>query len=140
MRLGIVLANEGGALKEFKKPLRLGVAAILGDGNQMVSWVHIDDICRAFIHAMEQNAMHGVYNLTAPSPVSNRELTLTLARKRNGRFFIPFRVPTFILKAMLGEMSVEVLKSATVNSQKIQSVGFKFHFPEIDQALTNLSN
>lgn len=139
MRLGIVLANEGGALKEFRKPLRMGVAAILGDGNQMVSWVHIDDICRAFIHAMETEDMQGVFNLTAPQPVSNRELTLTLARKTNGNFFIPIPVPTFVLKAMLGEMSIEVLKSATVNSDKIQQAGFQFQYPGIDQALTNLT-
>ena len=140
MRLGIVLANEGGALKEFKKPLHMGVAAILGNGSQMVSWVHIDDICRAFIHAMEQETMQGVYNLTAPKPVSNRELTLTLAGKTNGKLFIPFQVPAFVLKAMLGEMSIEVLKSATVSSQKIQSAGFQFQYPDINQALTNLSS
>lgn len=140
LRLGIVLANEGGALKEFRKPLRMGVAAILGDGRQMVSWVHIDDICRAFIHAMEQDSMQGVYNLTAPEPISNKTLTLTLAKKMNGSLFIPFRVPSFVLKAMLGEMSIEVLKSATVSSRKIQSAGFKFQYPDIDQALTNLSS
>ena len=140
LRLGIVLANEGGALKEFRKPLRMGVAAILGDGRQMVSWVHIDDICRAFIHAMEQDSMQGVYNLTAPEPISNKTLTLTLAKKMNGSLFIPFRVPSFVLKAMLGEMSIEVLKSATVSSRKIQSAGFKFQYPDINQALTNLSS
>jgi uncharacterized protein (TIGR01777 family) len=140
LRLGIVLANEGGALKEFRKPLRMGVAAILGDGQQMVSWVHIDDICRAFIHAMEQDSMQGVYNLTAPEPIPNRTLTLTLAKKMNGSLFIPLRVPSFVLKAMLGEMSIEVLKSATVSSRKIQSAGFKFQYPDIDQALTNLSS
>ena len=140
MRLGIVLANEGGALKEFKKPLRMGVAAILGNGNQMVSWVHIDDICRAFIHAMEQETMQGVFNLTAPSPVSNRNLTLTLARKVNGSLFIPLKVPSLVLKVILGEMSIEVLKSATVSSRKIQAAGFQFQYPDIDQALTHLSN
>lgn len=140
LRLGIVLANEGGALREFRKPLRMGVAAILGDGSQMVSWVHIDDICGAFIHAMEQDNMQGVYNLTAPEPISNRTLTLTLAKKMNGSLFIPFRVPSFVLKMMLGEMSIEVLKSATVSSRKIQSAGFKFRYPDIDQALNNLSS
>ena len=140
MRLGIVLANEGGALREFRKPLRMGVAAILGDGSQMISWVHVDDICRAFIHAIEHDNMQGVYNLTAPTPVSNRNLTLSLAQKSNGSLYIPFRVPGFLLKAMLGEMSVEVLKSATVSSQKIQQAGFNFQYPDIDQALSHLSS
>jgi uncharacterized protein (TIGR01777 family) len=140
MRLGIVLANEGGALKEFRKPLSMGVAAILGNGKQMVSWVHINDICRAFIYAMEHVKMKGVFNLTAPKPASNRELTLTLAKKTNKKFFIPIPVPKFVLKAMLGEMSIEVLKSATVNSQKIQSAGFYFLYPDIDLALADLTS
>jgi uncharacterized protein (TIGR01777 family) len=139
MRLGIVLANEGGALKEFRKPLRMGVAAILGDGGQMVSWVHIDDISKAFIHAIESEGMSGVFNLTAPEPVSNRTLTLTLAKHANGRLFIPLKVPIFVLKAMLGEMSIEVLKSATVNSEKIQSQGFHFDYPTIDAAIRHLT-
>jgi len=140
MRLGIVLANEGGALKEFKKPLRLGVAAILGNGDQMVSWVHIDDICKAFIHAMETEGMSGVFNLTAPEPVSNRILTLTLAKHSNGSLFVLMKVPTFVLKTMLGEMSIEVLKSTTVNSDKIQSNGFRFDYPTIDAAIKNLTH
>jgi NAD dependent epimerase/dehydratase family enzyme len=118
----------------------MGVAAILGDGSQMISWVHVDDICRAFIHAIEHDNMQGVYNLTAPTPVSNRTLTLSLAQKSNGSLYIPFRVPGFLLKAMLGEMSVEVLKSATVSSQKIQQAGFNFQYPDIDQALSHLSS
>lgn len=139
MRLGIVLANEGGALKEFKKPLRMGVAAILGDGTQMVSWVHIDDICKAFIHAMEHEEMSGVFNLTAPEPVSNRTLTLELAKQSNRGFYVPMKIPTFVLKAMLGEMSIEVLKSATVSSKKIQSSGFRFEYPTIDAAISHLT-
>lgn len=139
LRLGIVLSNEGGALKEFKKPLALGVAAILGDGKQVTSWVHIDDLCRAFTFAIEDNKLEGVYNLTAPNPVDNRTLTLTLAEKRNGKAFLPFRVPSSFLKAALGEMSVEILKSATVNSDKIQKAGFRFLYPTIDSAIKNLT-
>ena len=140
MRLGIVLANEGGALREFRKPLNMGVAAILGDGSQMISWVHVDDICRAFIHAIEHDDMQGVFNLTAPTPVSNRTLTLSLAQKSNGRLYIPFRVPGFLLKVILGEMSIEVLKSATVSSRKIQQAGFSFQYPDIDEALSQLTS
>jgi uncharacterized protein (TIGR01777 family) len=138
LRQGIVLSREGGALKEFMKPLMMGAATILGDGRQIVSWVHIDDICRAFLHAIEQESLKGVYNLTAPNPVDNRTLVTTLARKRNGKFYLPVRVPAGILRAILGEMSVEVLKSANVNSGKIQQSGFHFRFQDIDTAIADL--
>ncbi len=140
LRLGIVLSNDGGALKEFKKPLALGVAAILGDGKQMTSWIHIDDLCRGFLFAIENREMEGVYNLSAPEPVDNKTLTLTLAQKRNGKAFIPVNVPSSFLKLALGEMSVEILKSATVSSQKIQQAGFNFIYPNIKSAIYNLSN
>ncbi len=138
LRLGIALSNEGGALVEFKKPVRLGVAAVLGSGKQMVSWVHIDDLCRAFIHAIETPEMEGVFNLAAPNVVSNKELTLGIAKSMNGNFFIPIPVPSFLLKIIMGEMSVEVLKSTTVDSSKLQSSGFNFIYPQVDSALHHL--
>ena len=66
LRTGIVLSKNGGALKEFIKPLRLGVAAILGNGKQMISWIHIDDLCRMYIEAIENESVNGVYNAVAP--------------------------------------------------------------------------
>jgi uncharacterized protein len=140
LRLGIVLSDEGGALKEFKKPLALGVAAILGNGKQMTSWIHIDDLCRGFLFAIENRELEGVYNLAAPEPVDNKTLTLELAQKRNGKAYISFNVPSSILKLALGEMSVEILKSATVSSLKIQQAGFNFIYPNIKSAIRNLSN
>lgn len=138
LRLGIVLARQGGALREFRKPLYTGVAAILGDGNQYVSWVHLEDICRAFTHAIERDGMVGVYNLVAPNPVTNRTLTLSLARHANGRFYIPLKVPSSALRLALGEMSVEVLKSANVDSSKIRQAGYEFRFKDIDSAMKDL--
>ena len=138
LRLGIALSNEGGALAEFKKPARLGIAAILGSGNQMVSWVHIDDLCRAFIHAIETPEMEGAFNLTAPQPSTNKELTLAIAKAMNGAFFIPFKVPSALLKLMLGEMSVEVLKSTTVESVKLQKTGFTFIYSNVQSAIKHL--
>jgi uncharacterized protein (TIGR01777 family) len=140
LRLGIVLSDEGGALKEFKKPLALGVAAILGNGKQMTSWIHIDDLCRGFLFAIENRELEGVYNLAAPEPVDNKTLTLTMAQKRNGKAYISINVPSSFLKLALGEMSVEILKSATVSSLKIQQAGFNFIYPNIKSAIRNLSN
>lgn len=138
MRLGIALSNEGGALVEFKRPARLGVAAILGSGNQMVSWVHIDDLCRAFIHAIETPEMNGVFNLAAPQPCSNKEITLGIAKAMNGALYLPMHVPSFALKLIMGEMSVEVLKSTTVDSTKLQQSGFNFIYAHIHSALKHL--
>lgn len=134
LRTGIVLSKDGGALKEFLKPLKFGVAAILGNGKQVISWIHIDDLVSMYIAAVENEKMSGAYNAVAPVPVSNQQLTLTLARSRK-KFFIPIHVPSFILKIVLGEMSVEVLKSTTVSSAKMESTGFIFSFSAIDKAL-----
>lgn len=139
LRTGIVLARNGGALKEFKKPLHFGVAAILGNGKQTISWIHVDDLCRMFLYAIENEKMQGSYNAVAPQPVSNRTLTLTLAKIMKGRFYIPIHVPVFVLKLILGQRSIEVLKSATVSCKKISGAGFKFSYEKIEPALNDLN-
>ena len=139
-RIGIVLSNDGGALVEFKKPLRFGVAAILGNGKQIVSWVHIDDLCNLFIAGIENENLSGSYNAVAPNPVSNKVLTLTLAKAMKGKFYIPMQVPAFVLKIMMGQRSIEVLKSTTVSCNKIQDAGFEFTFKTIETALEDLAS
>jgi uncharacterized protein (TIGR01777 family) len=139
LRTGIVLSNQGGALVEFKKPLLFKTAAILGSGKQMISWIHVDDLCNQYIYAIENEQMNGVYNAVAPHPVSNQSLTIELAKKICGSFYIPFYVPAFVLKIALGEMSIEVLKSATVSSHKIEAAGFHFQYPSIHDALNQLT-
>lgn len=139
LRTGIVLSNQGGALVEFKKPLLFRTAAILGSGNQIISWIHIDDLCNQYIFAIENEQMQGVYNAVAPNPVSNKILTITLAKQLYGTFYLPFYVPAFLLKIVLGEMSIEVLKSAKVSSSKIQLAGFHYQFPTIESAIAQLA-
>lgn len=134
-RTGIVLSDKGGALKEFSKPLRAGVAAILGTGKQVVSWIHIDDLCRMYMNAISDTALDGVYNAVAPHPVTNKALTITLADLMRGKYYVPVHVPVFALKIALGEMSIEVLKSATVSSRKVQLAGFDFLYPLVREAL-----
>ncbi len=138
LRLGIILSNEGGAFTEFKKPVKFGLAAILGSGKQIISWVHIEDVCRMFVFAIENDQMQGAYNAVAPMPVTNQSLTMALAKKIKGKFFVSMNVPAFVLKIMLGEMSIEVLKSARVSSEKIKNAGFTFLYPSITAALEHL--
>lgn len=138
LRTGIVLDNAGGALAAFKKPVYVGVAGILGNGKQVVSWIHIDDICAMYIAAIENESLHGPYNAVAPKPVSNKELTLQLAKSMKGKFYVSAHVPEFILKTVLGEMSTEILKSATVSCEKIRKAGYNFKFPAIEGAIEDL--
>ncbi|OSZ79000.1 TIGR01777 family protein [Chitinophagaceae bacterium IBVUCB1] len=137
LRVGIVLATDGGAYKEFAKPVRYGIAPLLGGGNQTISWIHIHDVAAMFVYALENEGMLGVYNAVAPAPVQQRLLMFTIRHYTKG-FSIPIAVPAFVLKLMLGEMSIEVLKSATVSSNKIEDAGFVFRYPTIGKAVENL--
>jgi uncharacterized protein (TIGR01777 family) len=132
LRTGIVLGNAGGAYPEFKLSLKFGVASILGSGKQMISWIHIDDLCREYIFALENDNMQGSYNAVAPNPVNNKNLTLAIAENIKGKFYIPIHIPQFVLDVMLGKRSVEILKSATVSTDKIREAGFTFLYPTIE--------
>lgn len=138
VRIGIVLTHAGGALPEFEKPLRFGIAAILGTGKQIVSWIHIDDLCGIFLFLLQQPSLQGAFNAVSPLPVSSRELTTSIGKARNHRPFLSLPVPAFLLNLIMGESSIEILKSATVSSQKIADAGFVFRFPALRQALQAL--
>jgi len=133
-RTGIVLAKGQGALKEFEKPLQFRTATILGNGKQVISWIHLQDIVNLYIQAIENKNYKGVYNAVAPHPVTNKELVIQLAKSTN-KFYIPVYVPSFILRTILGEMSIEVLKSATVSADKLMQAGFTFQYPTIQSFL-----
>ena len=137
-RMGIVLSNNGGALTEFKNPIRFGIAGILGSGKQIISWIHIEDLCRLFATALTNEQFNGAYNAVAPETISNKKLVLALANKIKGKFFIPLHVPAFLLKLILGQRSIEVLKSTTVSCQKVKQTGFTFLYPSIEAAFTQL--
>jgi len=136
-RIGPVLSTDGGAYVEFKNPVKFGLAGIIGNGQQILSWIHIDDLVRAILFSMGTEQMEGVYNAVSPKPVSNKELILEIA-KTTGKFFIPVHAPSFALKIVFGEMINEILKSTTVSSEKLQLAGFIFQYPDIESAIHHL--
>jgi uncharacterized protein (TIGR01777 family) len=136
LRIGIILAKDGGALPQMKRPVKLAGGSPLGNGNQFMSWIHIDDLCGAFLKAVEDERMHGVYNAVAPNPIANRIFMRSLAKVLH-RPFLPIHVPALVLKWVLGEKAKIVLDGQRVSSKKIQEAGFRFQFENIEEALLN---
>ncbi len=133
LRFGIVLGKESGAFPEFTRPMKFGVMPILGGGQQKVSWIEVDDLARMISFALATPTITGVYNAVAPEPVTHKKLMQAIAGAMGG-IKIPVPVPSFALKIMLGELSIEILKSCNVSSQKIISSGFTFKYPGISAA------
>jgi uncharacterized protein len=138
LRIGIVLAKEGGALKEVAKPLYAGLGAYFDDGKAWWSWIHRDDMCRMLIWAMENEAASGIFNAVAPNAVRNYDLVKATAKAmgRSGAILLP--TPAFTLRLALGEMSAVVLNSNLVSSEKVQKAGFSFTFDAIEGALADI--
>jgi uncharacterized protein len=138
LRIGIVLAKEGGALKEVAKPLYAGLGAYFDNGKAWWSWIHRDDMCRMLIWAMENEAASGVFNAVAPQAVRNYDLVKATAKAmgRSGAILLP--TPAFALRLALGEMAAVVLNSNLVSGEKAQKAGFQFTFDTVEGALADI--
>lgn len=135
VRVGIVLGTEAGALKEFIKPMKWRIAGIPGSGKQIYSWIHIQDVARIFIYLTE-NKIQGIYNAAADKPCSIKEIFNTL--KKHYPILIEAHAPDWILKIILGEMAIEVLKSTSVDNSKIKQIGFTFLHTNLETCLNDL--
>lgn len=133
LRIGMVLSKKGGALEKMAQPIRLRFGAALGSGNQWQSWIHIDDIARLFLYAIENN-LSGVYNAVASEVVTNKALTKAIASTLKKPLWLP-KVPSFVLKLVLGEMASLVLESQQVQNSKILETGFVFKYDVLKKAL-----
>ena len=136
IRIGIVLAKNGGALQEMAKPIQYGVGAAFGSGAQYQSWIHVQDLVAIFQFVME-NKLAGVYNGVAPYPVTNSELTKAIAKTLGKPLFLP-NIPKFAMKLILGEMHQILFSSQHVSCRKLLDENFQFKFASLDKALNDL--
>ena len=134
IRIGIVLSEKGGALPTMEKPVKYFAGAALGDGKQWMPWIHINDLVGIFVKATNDTNMFDAYNAAAPSPVTNKTFTEILGKVLH-RPIWPINVPKFVLKSLLGEMSILPLLSNNTSAQKILDTGFQFKYLTLAQAL-----
>lgn len=135
-RIGIVLGKGGGALEKMLPPFKAGLGGRLGHGRQWMSWIHVDDLVRLLLWALEQPGVSGAVNATAPNPVINTEFTRDLAAVLRRPALFP--VPAMALKLLYGEMSEVLLGSQRVVPAAAQALGFEFRYPLLRGALENL--
>jgi uncharacterized protein (TIGR01777 family) len=137
LRFGVVLAGEGGALQKMMLPFRLGVGGPIGNGRQWMSWVDREDVLRAIEWAIDRPEVRGVYNITAPNPVMNRDFARALGRALRRPAVLP--TPAFVLRLIFGQMADEVLLSGQrVAPARATIEGFAFEYPTIDAALRHV--
>ena len=136
LRIGLVLARDGGVLGKLKIPISLGLGAAFGNGKQGQSWIHIDDLVTMFLSCIEQD-MDGVFNAVSPYPVSQSDMIKEFSKVLQKPYFMP-PIPAFLVRKLLGRMSVLVLDSHWVSAFKILDTGFKFKFPKLKDALLDL--
>jgi uncharacterized protein (TIGR01777 family) len=137
IRTGMVLSPTGGVLAKMKLPLKMGLGTLFGTGAQYMPWIHIDDLCRIYLKAIEDVSMTGAFNAVAPESVSNRQFMQTLALAMHKEIRL-HRIPAPVLKMALGSMSEILLEGSRVSAEKLISSGYDFYYPTLQQTLTDL--
>lgn len=139
LRTAIVLGQTGGVMTPFKRLVRFGLGGKMGNGDQQFSWIHERDVCRAIAFLIENEATSGVYNLSAPNPVTNDHFLRVLRNRLRVPFGIP--QPKWLLEfgaKLIGTETELILKSRFVLPARLQQAGFNFAFPTIEKCLENL--
>ncbi len=137
IRTGVVLSEESELIKKAVLPTKFWLAAPLGKGNQYMNWIHIDDLCRIYIKAIEDETMEGAYNAVAPEYTTNAEFMKGVADVLRKPMFMP-RIPEFVFKWFLGESAQIILKGSRISSKKILKTGFKFKYKKLSDALQDI--
>ena len=138
LRLGVVLGMDGGALAKMITPFKMFAGGPIGSGNQWFSWIHRDDVVNLIIQAVTDSSMSGVYNATAPNPVRMNELSQTMGTVMNRPSWLP--VPGFAIEALLGDGAIVVLEGQQVLPERTLTTGFKYQYPNLQAALTEILN
>lgn len=136
IRTGLVLGQGGGLLQRMLLPFRLGLGGRLGDGQQWMSWIHLQDWLAIVLAMIDNPDMRGPYNATAPTPVTNQAFSVCLAEVLRRPLLLP--LPEAVLKPLLGEMAGLVLGSQRVMPERLLAQGFVFEFTDLAVALRNL--
>lgn len=136
IRIGLVLAKEGGILSELKKPVNFGLGAVFGTGEQWQSWIHVDDVVRTFMYVLKYR-LEGIYNAAAPNPVTHAELIKAVAKTLEKPMFLP-NIPKGVMRLVLGEMHELLFASQRVGSKKLEDAGFNFKYHNLKNALADL--
>lgn len=133
LRTGVVIGKDGGALKKMIIPFKMGVGGPVASGKQYMSWIHVEDLAGIYVQAVRDPSYSGIYNGTAPNPVTNKEFTKELGKAVGRPAFFP--VPAFALKAMFGEMSQVLLDGQKVLPKRVQEKKFRFRYPIVEMAI-----
>lgn len=136
MRFGVVLGADGGALQKMLPPFKLGLGGPVAGGEQCFSWVHVDDLTRAIVFLADNEPEHEVYNICAPTPLTNAAFGKKLADTLGRPFWLP--LPEWQLKLMFGEGAQVLTHSSAVVSKNLSAEGFEFEFKAAQSALQNL--
>jgi hypothetical protein len=137
LRLGVVLSPRGGALAKMLTPFRIGAGGVIGDGNQYMSWIALDDAVGAIHHALVTESLHGPVNAVVPQAVTNREFTKTLGGVLKRPTLLP--LPGFAARTAFGEMAdALLLASSRVEPQQLRETHYDFRYPELEDALRHL--
>jgi uncharacterized protein (TIGR01777 family) len=134
IRTGLVLGRDGGLLKKLAPIFKYGLGSALGSGQQYMPWIHVYDLCSMYLEALDNPAMSGAYNATINDSTTNASFSKALAKQYGYTTWLP-NVPTFLIRLGLGEMSNAVLTGRRVSSDKIKSLGFRFQYTNLDNAL-----
>lgn len=136
LRFGIVLANDGGALPKMILPFRFFIGGRIASGNQGFSWVHITDLLRVFYYLIEHPEFSGVFNLTAPDIVTNRDFAHITAHELHRPNWLP--IPAFIFRLIFGERHELMTSGTKAYPKRLSEAGFKFKYNKLYQAIQNL--
>lgn len=134
LRTGFVISKKNEGFQKMTNMTRFWAGAPLGNGNQYLSWIHIDDLCNMYIKAIEDTSMLGIYNAVSPEFITNADFMHNISRAMRKPFFFP-KVPEFVLRLMMGEAAEMILKGSRISANKVQSAGFEFLYPASQKAI-----